>query len=68
MEELAKNEIFSRKYFYPLVNDFECYKNKYDSNNTPIAKYLSDRVLTLPLFADLSLEKVNEICDIILKK
>lgn len=68
MEKLAQNNIYSRKYFYPLVNDFECYKDNYDSNNTPIAKYLSDRVLTLPLFADLPLEKVNEICDIILEK
>ena len=66
MEELAKHNIFTRKYFYPLTTDFECY-TKYDGNSTPIAKYISDRVLTLPLFADLSIEKVNEICDIILK-
>lgn len=68
MDELAKNNIFTRKYFYPLTTDFECYNNIYNSNETPIAKHISDRVLTLPLFADLSLEKVNEICDIILSK
>lgn len=67
MEELAKHNIFTRKYFYPLTTDFECYPQYY-GNNTPIAKYISDRVLTLPLFADLSIEKVNEICDIILDK
>lgn len=67
MEELAKNNIFTRKYFYPLTTDFECYNAQYDSTATPMAKYISDRVLTLPLFADLSLESVNEICDIILK-
>ncbi len=67
MEELAKHNIFTRKYFYPLTTDFECYP-QYDGNNTLIAKYISDRVLTLPLFADLSIEKVNEICDIILDK
>lgn len=66
MEELAKYNIFARKYFYPLTTDFECYP-QYDGHDTPVAKYISDRVLTLPLFADLSLEKVNEICDIILK-
>lgn len=66
MEELAKNNIFTRKYFYPLTTDFECYNTKYDSTTTPVAKYISSRVLTLPLFADLDLEKVNEICDIIL--
>lgn len=66
MEELANNNIFTRKYFYPLTTDFECYP-QYNGNNTPIAKYISDRVLTLPLFAELSLDKVNQICDIILK-
>lgn len=68
MEELAKNNIFTRKYFYPLTTDFECYNNIYNSSKTPVAKYISDRVLTLPLYADLSLEDVNRICDIILLK
>jgi len=67
MEELAKHNIFTRKYFYPLTSDFECYRNTYNSNETPVAQYISDRVLTLPLFADLEIEKVNQICDIILK-
>lgn len=68
MDELAKNNIFARKYFYPLTSDFECYSNMYSSNETPVAKYISDRVLTLPLYADLPLEDVNRICDIILSK
>ena len=67
MDELASHDIFARKYFYPLTTDFECYRGKYKSYETPVAKYISDRVLTLPLFADLSIDKVNEICDIILK-
>lgn len=65
--ELLKNEnIYARKYFYPLTNEFECYKGKFDCGQTPIAKYMSDRVLTLPLYADLSLQDVDRICDIIL--
>lgn len=66
MEELAKYNILTRKYFYPLTTDFESYRNTYNSSETPVAKYIAERVLTLPLFADLSIEKVNEICDIIL--
>lgn len=66
-EKLAENGIFSRKYFYPLANDFDCYKDKFDSNDTPIAKKISSRVLTLPLYADLKLDVVDRICDIILK-
>lgn len=67
-ELLAPNGIFSRKYFYPLANDFDCYKDKFDSNKTPIAKEISNRVLTLPLYADLDLTVVDKICAIILSK
>lgn len=66
MEELGNHNILTRKYFYPLITDFECYNKQYDSSKTPIAKYMSDRVLTVPMYADLPLDTVNEICDIIL--
>lgn len=65
--ELAKNGIFARKYFYPLTNSFECFHNKYNLTYTPTALHISKRVLTLPMYADLELEKVDLICDIILK-
>lgn len=68
MEELLKENIYTRKYFYPLINDYDCYKDEYGSQNTPIAKKISDNVLTIPMYADLSLEDVNRICDIILRK
>jgi len=64
--ELKKHEIYSRKYFYPLTSTFECFHGKYNASLTPIALYLSKRVLTLPLFADLELEDVDKICEIIL--
>ena len=65
---LGENEIIARKYFYPLVNDYECYSElaTADSSKTPVAKYIADRVLTLPLYADLSIEDVDKICDLIL--
>ena len=66
-KKLGEENIIARKYFYPLTNDFECYKEKYSSKDTPVAKYMADRVLTLPLYADLELEIVDKICDIILK-
>jgi dTDP-4-amino-4,6-dideoxygalactose transaminase len=66
-EELTRHQIIARKYFYPLITDFDCYKNQYDSNLTPIAKKIAAQVLTLPLYADLSLEDVDRICEIIKK-
>lgn len=62
---LAKHDIGARKYFYPLTNELDCYKD-YEKGDTPIAKHISERVLTLPLFSDITIEQVNEICDIIL--
>jgi len=63
---LKENGIFSRKYFYPLTNTFECFHGIYDVNLTPVALHISKRVLTLPLYADLKLEDVDRICEVIL--
>jgi dTDP-4-amino-4,6-dideoxygalactose transaminase len=67
-EKLKAEGIYARKYFYPLTNSFECYKGRFDVEKTPVAKYIADRVLTLPLYADLALEDVDRICNIILNK
>ena len=66
-EELKNNSIIARKYFYPLTNSFYCYNNKYNSEEVPIAEYIAERVLTLPLYADLDIEDVDRICEIIKK-
>ena len=41
------------------------YNGKFDVNDTPIALKVSKRILTLPLYADLDLDTVDDICDII---
>ena len=66
-ELLREQNIFARKYFYPLTSEFECYQTfpTADSSKTPIAKYVSEHILCLPLYADLALEDVDKICDII---
>ena len=67
-EKLAEVGIGARKYFYPLTNSFECYRNypTAGTEKTPVAQHMALRVLTLPLYADLSLEDVDRICDVIL--
>lgn len=64
-DELAENGIGARKYFYPLTNSFDCFHGKYEVNKTPVALYISKRVLTLPIFPDLELKEVDRICDVI---
>lgn len=58
IEKLAQNGIGARKYFYPLLNGSR-------SGETPVAKYVAQRVLTLPLYPELSEEDVDRICDIL---
>lgn len=65
-EVLAQNGIGARKYFYPLTNTFACFYKKYDVDQTPAARHIAERVLTLPLYADLDLKDVDRICDIVL--
>ena len=67
-EKLKQNDINARKYFYPLTNDFECYRHLETAGKekTPVADYVSGRVLTLPLYADLTIEEVDKICAVIL--
>lgn len=67
LEELKNENIIARKYFYPLTSTFQCYKGKFEVNETPIAQKASEEVLTLPLYAGLTKEETDRICDIILR-
>lgn len=63
--KLQENGIMARKYFYPLTNTFDCFHGKFNAELTPNALYISERVLTLPMYADLPITDVNRICGII---
>lgn len=65
-KQLMEKEIYTRKYFYPISNACDCYKDRYDVNETPVAYNISQKVLTLPMYADLELSVVDKICDEIL--
>lgn len=66
--ELEKNGIHARRYFYPLTKDFACYRNCYKNYATPVADYVTNRILTLPLYDSLLDEDVDRICQIIIEK
>ena len=65
-DALQRVDVYSRKYFYPLTNTFDCFHGKYDVEQTPVARHIANRVLTLPIYADLELMLVDRICDVIL--
>ena len=64
-EALRKNEIFTRKYFYPLTSAFSAFHGRYDPADTPVALHFSKRVVSLPMYADLTNEDVDRICRIV---
>ena len=63
---LKSVNVNARKYFYPCINAYSCYKDQYDVNDTPNALLASLEVLTLPIYPDLGLDDVDRICTIIL--
>lgn len=65
LEKLERNNVYARKYFYPLTNTFACFHRKYDVKKTPVALHYSERIITLPIYADLCMEQVDFICNII---
>lgn len=65
-ERLHDFDIYSRKYFHPLVSDFACYAGRFDSSATPHAQHVAQRVLTLPMYADLAFDDIDRICDVVL--
>lgn len=67
-QRLADHGIYARKYFYPLTNEENVYKDIYGSADIPMARHISNNVLTLPMFSDLTPAIVDEICDVILKE
>ena len=66
-DKLKKYNIFTRKYFYPLCSQFQCYKHLPSSSETnlPVAGKVTRQVLSLPLYGGLAERDINQICDII---
>ena len=67
MNALAGQNIFARKYYYPLLSNTVHYKNLNSAcpSNLPNANLLSKTVLCLPIYPDLDVEKIKQICEII---
>jgi len=54
-EFLKKNNVFTRRYFSPLISEFSAYKNFTSASNSslPVASEISKQILCLPLYSDL---------------
>ena len=67
VEKLKDYNIFSRKYFYPICSNFQCYKDIPSAalSRLPVANKVSETVLAIPLHGKLLDSDVKKICDII---
>ena len=66
-EKLKQNNIFGRRYFYPLISNFDPYKELSSARpeNLFIANKTAEQVICLPIYPDLDLVDINRICSII---
>ncbi len=66
-EKLKLHNILGRRYFYPLITDFEPYKQYPSANNEnlPVAMQLAKQVLCLPMYSDLTEADVNSVVKVI---
>lgn len=60
-EKLKEDDIYTRKYFYPITSRVQCYKKMFEEVKTPVAERVSTNILTLPLYADLKESQVERI-------
>jgi len=64
-EKLKKWNVYTRRYFYPLICDYACYRSIPVNGSLEVARRVADRILTLPIYDTLELSDVEIICDII---
>jgi len=63
--KLKKYNIYSRKYFYPLISSFPAYRglDSADQKNLPVANEIASRILCLPIYAELTPGKTEQIIE-----
>jgi dTDP-4-amino-4,6-dideoxygalactose transaminase len=64
--EMRENNIFCRKYWYPLITNHSIYRSLVGCD-LPNARKLSESVLCLPIYPDLDTEDVKAVIKIIQK-
>lgn len=66
-EKLKGNNIYARRYFYPLISDFPMYRDlpSAQRSNLPVAVDAADKVLCLPIYPNLSDTDIARVVSII---
>lgn len=66
-EKLKNNNIFTRRYFYPLISHFAPYNKELSANpkNLPVAEEIAKNILCLPIYPDLDKNNAIKIINLI---
>jgi dTDP-4-amino-4,6-dideoxygalactose transaminase len=64
-EALKTYNVYPRRYFYPLICDYTCYRSLAVKDPLTVARRVASSILTLPIYPDLAEADVHRICDII---
>jgi len=67
-EKLKQNNIFGRRYFYPLISEFSMYKglDSASKDNLVVANKMAEQVICLPIYPELDIDIVEYISNLIL--
>lgn len=62
-QKLKEKNIYSRRYFYPLISQFPMYSSLASAGimNLPESTKIADEVLCLPIYADLSIRDQHKV-------
>lgn len=66
-QQLKDNNIYGRRYFYPLISDFPMYRGMPSAHreNLPVATNAAQRVLCLPIYPALTRQEQQRVIDIV---
>jgi dTDP-4-amino-4,6-dideoxygalactose transaminase len=66
-EKMKAENVYGRRYFYPLITDFEPYKDIPSAHptNLPVANKIANQVICLPMHHELSEEDVRRVVECI---
>lgn len=66
-QKLRDNQIYARRYFYPLISDFPMYRGMGSAmpSNLPVAKRVAEQVICLPIYPGLETSQIDTIASLI---
>lgn len=66
-EALKTENVYCRRYFYPLISSFAMYNHlpSAASDKLPVASRLAEQILCLPIYPDLQIEDQMRVIDIL---